>query len=67
MCISILVAREWSASYCVGQAADRGILGRKKGDDQPSRDEKAAFYAQLKGYAQTHGERAAKKDFVRCL
>src|SRR6185436_10829255 len=30
------------------------VIGRKKRDHQPSDDEKAAFYAQLKGYAQTH-------------
>jgi DNA repair protein RadD len=31
------------------------VTGRKKRDDAVSRDEKAAFYAQLKGYAQARG------------
>jgi DNA repair protein RadD len=31
------------------------VIGRKKRGDEASKDEKAEFYAQLKGYAQTHG------------
>jgi hypothetical protein len=31
------------------------VIGKKKRDHQLSDDEKAAFYAQLKGYAQIHG------------
>jgi DNA repair protein RadD len=31
------------------------VNGRKKRGDQASKDEEAEFYAQLKGYAQTHG------------
>lgn len=31
------------------------ITGRRKREDAPSKDEKAAFYAQLKGYAQGRG------------
>jgi DNA repair protein RadD len=31
------------------------VIGRKKRSDEASKDEKAEFYAQLKGYAQTHG------------
>jgi DNA repair protein RadD len=30
------------------------LIGRKKRDHETSDDQKAAFYAQLKGYAQTH-------------
>jgi DNA repair protein RadD len=31
------------------------VTGRRKRSDAASKDEKAAFYAQLKGYARTHG------------